>query len=265
MHRTPPKAVLNELAEEVGFGCPVEGCGSPYLTWHHFDPPWSEHQHHNPPGMIALCGEHHDAADAKAYDVEELRMMKASGRDQTLALQARFEWRRRRLLAIVGGNFYFETPVPVQIRSQPVVSFNRDEAERLLLNVAMPSTVNERRLVVEDNFWIETGLPSSVECPPHGRLVGVRYPNGDSIRIEFTEIGDGDALSGRYKHAEGIRSFLESEDEEGFPIVAVDIRMKVHAPTGQPVIDFNAQETRIGGMQMIGGVFVRNGTGLHLG
>lgn len=25
------------LRREVGFGCPV--CRSPFLTWHHFDPP----------------------------------------------------------------------------------------------------------------------------------------------------------------------------------------------------------------------------------
>jgi hypothetical protein len=55
------------LAEEVGFGCPVEGCGSPYLSWHHFDPPWSERQQHEPQGMIALCRTHHDMADVGTF------------------------------------------------------------------------------------------------------------------------------------------------------------------------------------------------------
>lgn len=64
MARNPPKSVLAELRKEVGFGCPVEGCGNPYLTWHHFDPPWSERHHHEPQGIIALCPEHHNAADA---------------------------------------------------------------------------------------------------------------------------------------------------------------------------------------------------------
>lgn len=265
MNRTPPKAVRTQLAEEVGFGCPVEGCGSPYLTWHHFDPPWSEHPHHDPDGMIAFCSQHHDAADANAYDVDELRLMKAKGRDRNLALQARFEWRRRRLLSVVGGNFYYETPVPVQIGPKPVVSFNRDDDDRLLLNVVMPSTVREPRLYVDDNFWIESGIQSSVECPPHGRLVAVRYPNGDAIRIEFIGIDDADALARRYDQSDVVRSFLEGEEGEGFPIAAVEVRMKIHGPTAEPVIDFDAQATRIGGMRMTGCLSVRNRVGLQLG
>jgi len=265
VNRTPPKAVRSELAEEVGFGCPVEKCGSPYLTWHHFDPPWSEHPHHDPKGMIALCGQHHDAADANSYDADELRRMKASGRDRNRALRARFEWRRRRLLSVVGGNFYYETPVPVQFGAQPVVSFNRDAEDRLLLNVAMPSMVGKPRLYVEDNFWIETGTPSSIESPPNGRLVAVRYPNDDAIRIEFFEIVDGDGLARRYAHSDLVRSFLEEEEGEGFPIVAVEVRMRIHAPTGKPIIDFDAQQTRIGGIQMTGCLSVRSLIGLQLG
>src|SRR5215211_1730983 len=113
MHRSPPKHVRRALAREVGFGCPVANCGSPYLTWHHFDPPWSERQHHDPAGMVALCREHHDAADAGAYSEHDFREMKA--RDRAQALRGRFEWRRQRLLAIVGGTFYYETPIPVQV------------------------------------------------------------------------------------------------------------------------------------------------------
>jgi hypothetical protein len=37
--RRPPMDVIRLLRSEVGFCCPVEGCGNPYLTWHHFDPP----------------------------------------------------------------------------------------------------------------------------------------------------------------------------------------------------------------------------------
>ena len=48
-------------------------CGSPYLTWHHFNPPWSERHHHDPDGMIALCLQHHEQADAGTFTVEQLR------------------------------------------------------------------------------------------------------------------------------------------------------------------------------------------------
>lgn len=264
VNRTPPKRVRQELAREVGFGCPAEGCGSPYLTRHHFDPPWSERQHHDPAGMIALCREHHDAADAQAYEADELRLMKRIGRDRNQALEARFEWRRRRLLCVVGGNFYYETPVAVRLRTHPVVWFNRDSDDRLLLNVAMPATIRESRLYVEDNFWIETGSPSGVECPPNGRLVAVRYPNGDAIRIEFFEIASGAALTRRYEHSDALRTLLEAEEQEPFPIVAVEVRMRLQSPTGGTVIDFDAQASSIGGIQMIGCVAMRNAVGLQI-
>jgi hypothetical protein len=265
VNRTPRKSVRQELAAEVGFGCPAPGCGSPLLTWHHFDPPWTERQHHEPAGMIALCREHHDAADAGAYTVDDLRAMKADGRDRNQSLEASFEWRRHRLLTVVGGNFYYETPVAVQLRDRPVVATNRDGEGRMLLNVAMPSTVAEPRLRVDDNFWIESGHASQIESPPSGRLLSVGYPNGDAIRIEFFEVVDGAALTRRYQHAGLVRGFLENDEPEGYPITAVEVRMRVLSPTGNPVFDFDSNEMRVGGMQMVGCLSVRCGVGLQLG
>ncbi len=74
----PPADIRRALRVEVGFGCPVDGCGSPYLTWHHFDPPWRERQHHDAAGMIALCLQHHKEADSGAFSHEQLRVLKAS-------------------------------------------------------------------------------------------------------------------------------------------------------------------------------------------
>jgi hypothetical protein len=263
VNRTPPKAVRVALAQEVGFGCPVEGCGSPYLTWHHFDPPWSERQHQDPPGMVALCREHHDAADAGAYTRDDFREMKVRGRDRTQALSGRFEWRRQRLLSVVGGSFYYDTPIPIKLRDHPVVWFNRNDEQRFLLNVAMPSTVPEPRLRIDDNFWIEVGEPEIVESPPSGRIIAVRYANGDTIRVEFFEISNGEALLRRYPSADTTRAFLE--EESGFPVTAVEILMRIVAPDGQPVIDLDAHETRLGGMRMIGSLFVRNQVGVQIG
>jgi hypothetical protein len=253
--RTPPKAIWMALAEEVGFGCPVEGCGIPYLTWHHFDPPWKERQHHDPRGMIALCEPHHSAADVGAYTSEQLREMKAQGRDRARALEGRFEWRRRNLLAVVGGLFLYEVPVAVRLQQTPLIWFNRDDKHQLLLNVAMPSTVEEPRLRIDDNFWIEVGNPKTVECPPSGKLVSLTYPNGDAIRVEFFEVDDGERLSNRYRHAGSARQGLAAQGGAVYPLTVVEIRMCVLAPDGRPWLDFNAQETRVdgvGGLTMSG-------------
>jgi hypothetical protein len=259
MNRTPPPDVRAELRREVGFGCPV--CGSPYLTWHHFDPPWREREHHDPAGMIALCRLHHDAADVGAYTREQLRELKGRGRDARGAVGARFEWMRHRLLAVIGGGFYYETPTPLLIGDKPVIWFNRDEHNRFLLNIAMPATVPEPRLQIRDNFWIEVGEPDDLECPPNGRVVSVRYRNGDRLRVEFFEVKDGEALSRRYTHADGVRHLLEEEEPNGLPVTAVDIQMRLFAP----IIDFDAQKTRIGGNTMTGFMSVRNRVGVQFG
>jgi hypothetical protein len=116
MNRTPPTAVRRELKREVGFGCPVPYCGNPYLYWHHFDPPWDVRQHHDPDGMIALCGLHHPKADAGAYSKEQLREFKRRLAERAEEAKGRFEWMRHSLLGVVGGNFYYETPVVFQFR-----------------------------------------------------------------------------------------------------------------------------------------------------
>ena len=140
MNRTPKAAVRLELKREVGFGCPVPDCGNPYLYWHHFDPPWEVRQHHDPEGMIALCGLHHPKADAGTYSKEQLREFKRRAAERAEEVKGRFECMRHSLLAVVGGNFYYETPIVFQFRSEPIVWFNRDANGYLLLNVRMLST-----------------------------------------------------------------------------------------------------------------------------
>lgn len=246
MNRTPPKPVRTELAREVGFGCPVEGCGNPYLMWHHFDPPWRVREHHEPEGMVALCKDHHGAADVGAYTRDQLIEMKQRGRDRAKALQGRFEWRRHRLLAVVGGSFYYDVAVIIQLREDPVIWFNRDQSGYVLLNVNMPAAVPEPRLMIDDNFWIEMGDPATLECPPSGRIVSIAYNNGDRIRVEFLEIDDGESFSKRYPWSTA-RGSLETH-ADGFPVTAVEVHMRVHGPDGHPGIDFDPRETRIGGI-----------------
>jgi hypothetical protein len=119
LSRTPPTAVRVELRREVGWGCPVSGCGCPYLQYHHFDPPWAQEHHHDPARMVALCGcaVHH--AKAAAWTVEDFRAMKAVTADRP-EVRGRFEWMRKDVLAVIGGNFYYETPNMVVFHGTPM-------------------------------------------------------------------------------------------------------------------------------------------------
>jgi hypothetical protein len=125
--------------------------------------------------MIALCAEHHSMADAGAFTQEQLRQFKEAGARRAEEVRGRFEWMRRDVLWVVGGNFYYETPVIFQFRDEPVVWFKRDEDGYLLLNLKMLTTSSEERATIEDNFWIGQGPIDDLESPPHGRILEVRY------------------------------------------------------------------------------------------
>ena len=219
--RRPYARVIRQLRQEVGFRCPVDDCGNPYLTWHHFDPPWREEQHHRPEGLIALCQEHASKADAGAFTSEQLRRFKREGRARAAAITGKFDWMRRDLLAIVGGNFYLEQEIIFQIGERPCIWFTRDEDNYLLLNFWMPTASGEARAVIRDNFWLVPPRIEDLECPPNGRRLRIRYENGDELSVEFFEVNSADDLTRRYPNLRWVRELT-------YPITAVELSEKGH-------------------------------------
>jgi hypothetical protein len=244
MNRKPPTEVRRALRKEVGFGCPIDGCDKPYLEWHHFDPPWNVQEHHNVSGMIALCGEHHKKADAGTYTKEQLIRFKYESKKTSKNISGKFDWMRNKILAVVGGNFYYETPIIFQFKNKPIIWFNRDEDGYLLLNINMLTISNEPRLIIEDNFWICEGTPLDLEAPPSGRIIDVKYNNGDLLRVEFFEINSISELLNRYPDARADKWGLE------YPITLVEVHEKV----GGTGIDFGPKQT-----EMPGGCIFANG------
>lgn len=241
LSRTPPVAVRRALRREVGFGCPVDTCGNPYLEYHHFDPPWEVEHHHDPARMIALCATHH--AKAAAWTVEQLRELKRIGPERA-DVRGRFEWMREDVLAVVGGNYYYETPNMVVFRDEPMIWFNRDDHRRLLLNVRVLTASGQPRARLEDNDWIIRGCPTDVESPPNGSRLRIRYDNGDDLEIRFREWTTGESLEASHPRA------LVLADELSFPLVTAEISVDV----GGVDIKFGPTSTQIGGLQMTGNV-----------
>jgi hypothetical protein len=174
--RTPPIGIIRALRHEVGFGCPVPGCENPLLSWHHFDPPWEPLHQHNLAGMVALCLSHHKQADSGAFTKEQLRQFKTR---RATGVRERFNWLRNSSLIIAGGNIYYQAAVVLQLCDRPVIWFERDREQNLLLNVDMISLSSEPRAYVQNNDWIVEGDPTDLESPPSGKLLKVGYPGGD--------------------------------------------------------------------------------------
>jgi hypothetical protein len=201
MNRTPPIEIRRQLRREVQFGCPVPNCGNPYLEWHHFDPPWRVKEHHNPDGMIAICCQHHPQADAGAFTVEQLRQFKVDASASSRTVGGRFEWLRRKLLAVVGGNYYLGRDEILRYKGNPVIWFTRDEGGNFMLNFGPLSRSDAPRLAMEENFWLAHGDLADLDCPPSGKLIHARYPNGDEFKVEFFECDDAHSLRRRYPDA----------------------------------------------------------------
>lgn len=255
--RKPPRHVLEALRSEVGFCCPVDNCGSPYLTWHHFDPPWRYEKHHRVEGMIALCREHADKADSGSFTDDQLRELKRVGRDRAAMVRGRFDWMRRDLLAVVGGNFYYRQAVLFQIGREKSIWFERDADGSLLLNVRLPTMSTRPRARIENNVWSVLPRVAEVICPPHGRLVDIRYENGDRFKAEFFSANTASDLAARYprRGVEGWSSEIE------FPVTVVEIQETAAGTT----IQFGASETSLLGHGIRDCFFANSGgVALHI-
>lgn len=236
-----PKAVKKELRSEVGFGCPVKGCGNPYLEYHHFDPPVNVRLHNEPVGMIALCAQHHKKADGGAYTVEQLHALKKDKANASL-VKGNLDWLRKDLLAVVGGNFYYETPKIITIDNIDVVSLVRDEDGYLRLNINMLSLEDGERIIIEANSWENVGEPHDLRSPPQGKELEVSYSNSDYLYLRFVELNSFEQAQKRYG--------TDILQDITFPITAVEVNLTIAGTQ----IELTPSSSQFGGIQMTGGL-----------
>lgn len=251
MERKPKIEVRRKLRKEVGFGCPVPGCGRPFLEWHHFDPPWRELNHHNPEGMIALCVEHHAQADGGAFTIDQLKRFKQSV-GEAAQVKGRFNWLRNEMLMVVGGNYFFETYEAIRLKGKPLIWLNRDDEGYLLLNIAQVTINGEPRFSMEENFFTVHGNEEDVECPPSGKLLSAKYPNGDSCSVRFLELANKEALRKQYPDAP------EDLFSINTPVTAVDVTFRLKSID----VDIGPKQIVIEGNPIRGNFAIRCGVGV---
>ena len=132
---------------------------------------------------------------------------------------------------------------------------------------------------MEDNFWIETGSPVDLECPPSGTTVRASYGNGDQIAVRFREVASPDDFVERYPQdeilnqhfAEYVRQHprdpmigaLAGKDDpasatygdvavrmmvSSFPIAVVEIELRI----ADTPVDLRRSGTLVGGEKRVG-------------
>jgi hypothetical protein len=212
--RTPPADVRRLLREEVAFGCPVRDCGSPYLTWHHFDPPWSVREHHDPAGMVALCLDHHKEADVGTFTAEQLRELKTSpylARVDELP-HGRFNWRRDQLVMLAGGNWYVGCSVLLSAHGTDLIWLTKDEAGNEALNLDLHDAKGRLLLQMRTNDWLVHAPFADLQCPPaRNSLLLKARAEGVRLAVKFSRATTGDIrdLVGRLTER-GTRVMLRS-------------------------------------------------------
>jgi hypothetical protein len=152
---------------------------------------------------------------------------------------------------VVGGNFFYEQRVIFQLGEIPCIWFDRDEDGYLLLNFKMPTIGGRSRAQIDQNFWSVTPAVEEVICPPNGRLIEVKYPNGDKFRAEFYNADSSDELDKRYPPLTPRRWYGAVQ----FPVTVVEL-WETAAGTN---IEFGPKFSRLGGVQMTDGFSARNG------
>jgi hypothetical protein len=160
--------------------------------------------------MVALCLEHHKKADGGAYTDNQLRKFKEAGAVDLVT--ARFDWMRRELLAVVGGNYYLRCPEILRVNGVPVIWFNRGPDQELLLNFNMVTRDGEQGPRVEDNVWtVVPGDGDRVECPATGNKIHIVRRNGDELSIEFGRIKDRAELDIKHPRASSLIDHFGAE------------------------------------------------------
>jgi hypothetical protein len=145
------------LRQEVAYGCPV--CRSPFLTWHHFDPPWHIEEHWRPEGMIAMWLECHPTADEKGdrpgdYSPAELRGMKRRGYDLESVQGGFISWQKKSILVRIGGTYTNLSGAGIVVNNEPQIMLRKNEADLLSLSFVLRNEQHEEVAIMTDN-WFE--------------------------------------------------------------------------------------------------------------
>ncbi len=190
MDRSPSENVKNVLRREVNWGCPFPGCGSPFLMFHHFDPPWREQQHHNPDGMIALCVEHATYADGDSYSKEYLRTLKKHPFIQE-RINAVWSWQPEQLLFLVGGSFVFSEGPALSLHGTPVLKAKRiaipdDDRSYVVLSGVLRSGDGKTIMEITDNnVSVPVGDITLLRASTRGKDFKIEYRSGDKLSLRY--------------------------------------------------------------------------------
>jgi hypothetical protein len=196
--RDPPRSIAYTLRREVNFGCPVrfphgDGCGSPILTYHHFDPPWAGNYVHNADGMIALCPEHHDRADGGNWTRQQLRQFKKHPYIDSV-VKCPWPWTAEKLVMQFGPNLTVGQGSPLWLDQKPVLGFHPQVNANLGNEVIIfDSHIEDQSgtpwMKIEDgSFSLEAGPTEDLVFRPRITALHAHHKDGTSLQVRYRRV-----------------------------------------------------------------------------
>jgi len=212
-----PKKVKKLIRSKDGFVCAYPGCNSPFLEYHHFDPPWNVENHNNPDGIIALCPTHHGHADGGMFSKEELKEWKEKMKlIKSSEIGSRLPWIKNKIGVILGGNLCVHNKYELMINNSPVIWFNKIH-DYSYLNINLTDENGNTLIKMEDNDWeVKNELILDLECSPYGKEINISFKNGDFLNLRFVSYEHEEKFISSYKaFSHGLQEF--------FPLSIVEI------------------------------------------
>lgn len=148
---SPNSAEARLLRQEVHFSCPA--CGSPILTYHHFDPPWREKEHNDPAGIIALCVVCHGEAEGGRWTRAELHELKKTAPTRS-TIKKDFPWRvgpKQKIIYRLGGHYGVDTPILLALNGRPILREERSPDGLALFSLDVFNSTDELQLQICQN------------------------------------------------------------------------------------------------------------------
>ncbi len=160
-----------KLRKEVNYVCPardVKGpCSSLLLTWHHFDPPFKNCREHIPNGIIALCRNHADRADAGEYSVKELKYWKNNPNVTDITqIREHVGFLYNNDLIVNLANSYLKGNRANFKCGDSYINIRKDENGLILFNMKIKDIGNQDLFYMRDNVFQPATQDIVIECKP---------------------------------------------------------------------------------------------------
>jgi hypothetical protein len=155
LSRHIPEAIKREVRVRCGFGCAI--CGATIIEYEHFYPDFAEALVHSSDQIVLLCPNHHGLVTKGVLPKDQVvAASKAPAAKQTGYSKFSHPWLTGiPSLKIGGGGLVHGTPIPIRIRGENLLQFDKPEAESNIarISASLRDPMGDQFLKIVENEW----------------------------------------------------------------------------------------------------------------